>query len=88
MNRRNRRISTAAMLFMLATLSLVGQVLAQDDRDQDGLPDSWEIHYFGDLRQGADDDPDGDGFSNLAEYLDGTSPIDPNDRPDPPHSNS
>jgi Tol biopolymer transport system component len=53
------------------------------DSDGDGIPDWWMIKYFGhptgqasDLSQ-ASDDADGDGMSNLQEYLAGTSPIDP-----------
>lgn len=51
----------------------------------DGLPDGWEVKYFRvgneDLesvivRQGPDDDPDGDGISNRLEYLAGTIPTD------------
>lgn len=43
------------------------------DRDGDGMPNWWENNYDLDpddplLNEGADGDPDGDGFSNLAEY--------------------
>ena len=44
------------------------------DRDADGLPDSWEQIYFGGLNQNATADFDGDGISNLTEFLDGTNP--------------
>ena len=44
------------------------------DADADGLPDVWERHYFYNLSATATGDPDGDGISNLAEYLAGTSP--------------
>lgn len=83
MNTKNARITTIATFLLLATVSLVGQVIAYDDFDQDGLPDSWELQYFGDLSQGPGDDFDGDGFINLEEYEAGTDPTDPNDRPDP-----
>jgi hypothetical protein len=49
------------------------------DTDNDGLPDAWEIEYFGsinDPRATPNADPDGDGFSNLQEYLAGTDPLD------------
>jgi hypothetical protein len=44
------------------------------DTDADGLPDDWELWYFGDLSQGPDDDYDTDGLTNLEEYLAGTDP--------------
>jgi Tol biopolymer transport system component len=50
------------------------------DTDADGIPDQWTTHFFGhptgqsgDLSQ-ANDDADGDGMSNLDEYLAGTDP--------------
>jgi hypothetical protein len=52
------------------------------DSDGDGIPDNWMMQYFGhatgqasDLSR-AQDDADGDGVSNLAEYLAGTNPRD------------
>ncbi|MCK4658304.1 MAG: hypothetical protein KAV82_02175 [Phycisphaerae bacterium] len=50
--------------------------LTRDDTDGDGLPDEWEMQYFGSLHQGPDDDPDIDGLSNLCEYEAGTDPTD------------
>jgi hypothetical protein len=47
------------------------------DTDGDGLPDNWEIKYFGTLAWGAEDDPDGDGLNNLYEYLAGKDPTKP-----------
>lgn len=44
------------------------------DTDSDGLPDTWELQYFGDLNQTADGDFDGDGLTNLQEYQGGTDP--------------
>ena len=44
------------------------------DSDNDGLPDEWEMQYFGNLEQGPTGDPDGDGLQNLYEYLAGTNP--------------
>ncbi len=48
------------------------------DSDGDGLPDAWEIARFGNLSQGPNGDPDGDGFTNLQEYLADTDPADGN----------
>jgi hypothetical protein len=44
------------------------------DTDGDGLPDSWEMQYFGSLNQTAGGDFDGDGVSNLTEYQQGRNP--------------
>jgi hypothetical protein len=38
------------------------------DTDADGLPDGWELNWFGNLDQTAASDPDSDGLSNLREY--------------------
>jgi hypothetical protein len=43
------------------------------DLDNDGMPDWWEQQYFGG-HANPDADPDGDGLSNLSEYLAGTGP--------------
>jgi subtilisin family serine protease len=45
------------------------------DTDTNGLPDWWELEYFGHLT-GTDPnaDPDQDGMGNLAEWLAGTNP--------------
>jgi len=45
-----------------------------EDSDNDSLPDWWEYSAFGDLDQLANQDPDGDGLSNLQEYQQGTNP--------------
>ncbi len=57
--------------------------LADIFSDTDGIPDWWRLAYFGhptgqaaDLSRGSDD-PDGDGASNLSEYLAGTDPLNP-----------
>jgi RHS repeat-associated protein len=47
------------------------------DSDADGLPDSWEIQYFGNLFQTGSGNPDGDGRTNAQEYADGTDPTVP-----------
>lgn len=58
------------------------------DEDGDGMPQAWEEEYGLDLQNNdAGEDPDGDLFTNLQEYLAGTNPIDPNSRP-PNHAPS
>nr|WP_321349275.1 LamG-like jellyroll fold domain-containing protein [uncultured Methanoregula sp.] len=57
------------------------------DADQDGLPDAWERQYFGNLSRGPDEDYDGDGLTNLQEYLAGSNPnpdVDADGLPDSP----
>ena len=50
------------------------------DSYSEGIPDSWRLSYFGSpnpsvgLKHHAADDADGDGFSNLKEYLLGSKP--------------
>ena len=45
------------------------------DLDLDGLPDGWEVSFFGNLNQTGDDDEDNDGRDNFFEYSHGTSPV-------------
>ena len=47
-----------------------------DDSDQDGMLDTWEMANFGNLAQTANGDADGDGMTNLQEFLAGTNPKD------------
>ena len=44
------------------------------DANGNGIPDWWEMKYFGNLKQPALGDYDGDGVNNLNEYLEGTNP--------------
>jgi hypothetical protein len=64
--------------FVGAPSPLVANSSNPSDADGDGLPDAWEIQYFGainDPRSTPGADPDGDGLTNAEEYLAGTSPI-------------
>jgi uncharacterized repeat protein (TIGR01451 family) len=50
-------------------------VPAYADSDSDGVPDGWELGFFGRLDFDLGADPDGDGISNVFEYLLCTSPV-------------
>jgi hypothetical protein len=47
------------------------------DADNDGMDDPWELDHFGTLARDGTGDYDGDGATDLAEYLTGTEPADP-----------
>jgi hypothetical protein len=58
---------TSGAMFVIPT--------AGTDSDNDGLPDTWEIAYFGSLAQSGGGDPDNDGENNAAEYGNDSSPV-------------
>jgi len=51
------------------------------DTDHDGMPDEWETIHFASLSQGSPTDSssnfDGDGYTDLEEFLNGTDPTKP-----------
>ncbi len=49
-------------------------LLAMVDSDANGLPDWWEFTYFGVIDVNPNADPDGDGMTNLQEFLAATDP--------------
>ncbi|HEX7860505.1 MAG TPA: thrombospondin type 3 repeat-containing protein [Verrucomicrobiae bacterium] len=49
-----------------------------EDANADGIPDEWQRENWGKVWPGATVDSDGDGASNLAEFLAGTDPTDGN----------
>jgi len=52
-------------------------VMVLVDANGNGINDDWEVANFGHIGVSPDADPDGDGFSNLEEYLAGTDPTEP-----------
>ncbi len=59
------------------TLLVADALSPAADTDGDGLPDSWEMRFFGSLAENASGDPDRDGMSNLEEYRCGARPDKP-----------
>lgn len=55
-------------------LELDGRNAATDDTDGDGLPDGWELGFFGSLVHPGTADPDRDGIDNATELAEGTNP--------------
>lgn len=50
-------------------------ITAFPDDDGDGLPNAWEVHWFGGPMASTPElDPDGDGISNLQEFILGLDP--------------
>jgi hypothetical protein len=56
------------------TLSGSNAITILADTNSNGIPDHWEIAHFGSLNEPATGDFDGDGVSNLNEYLLGRNP--------------
>ncbi len=58
---------------------------ANADSDGDGMPDCWEVqHGLNPLVNDAEGDADGDRYSNLLEYMEGTAPNNASDHPNWP----
>lgn len=51
------------------------QLTSPADLDGNGLPDSWETHYFSGVGVDPHSDPDGDGLTNAQEWALGNDPL-------------
>jgi len=79
---RNVALNPVSGILMSTSKTAVAVYIRADlDADIDGLPDWWEMFYFGSLDRLPGGDDDGDGFSNIKETLDGTDPMDPGSTP-------
>jgi hypothetical protein len=67
----NRALSQTEIQSIYAARTF-GKILTETEPD--GMPDSWELQYFGNLNRTGSGDYDGDGVSDLGEYLNGTNP--------------
>jgi hypothetical protein len=66
----NYQIATLGQLKVVFSFSINGLV----DSDGNGLSDAWEVDHFGQIGVDPTADADGDGISNLEEFIFGTNP--------------
>ena len=69
-----RSLETVAVTVYEATTLTANYLPSGFDEDADGLADGWELYWFGNLDQGAADDSDGDGYTQVVEFALGTNP--------------
>jgi hypothetical protein len=76
---RIRRLLPACLAAWLICCLGTTTACADQDTDRDGIPDAWETQYGFQPNNplDANNDPDGDGVSNLNEHIAGTNPLNP-----------
>ena len=70
-----RSLNPVSLILQQNTTATAHYLPESRDSDGDGLPDWYEIEYFGNLTRNATSDSDGDGVTLLVEYTAGTSPL-------------
>lgn len=70
-----RSLNPISFVLLENTTCTAHYLPATRDTDGDGIPDWYEIEYFGNLSQGAASNNDGDGLTLLTEYTGGTHPL-------------
>ena len=67
-------VFSASIGTLESTQAAVLRVCPAADSDCDGMDDAWELQYFGTLDRDGNGDFDGDGISDLDEFLAGSDP--------------
>lgn len=70
-----RSLNSVSFILLEDTTATAHYLPATRDIDGDGVPDWYEMEYYGTLTKPASYDGDGDGISLLAEYTGGTHPL-------------
>src|SRR5207249_1757537 len=65
---------TFTWVSMTARSNLFLWAISWVDNDGGGLPDWWQLKYFGHTGVDAYSDPDGDGWTTIEEFYNGTNP--------------
>ena len=70
-----RSLNPSSFILLEAVTATAHYLPATRDTDGDGVPDWYELEYYGTLTNPASYDGDGDGISLLAESVAGTNPL-------------
>ena len=79
-NNRNRVLAGSTVSVIQAYLNGIdprgsGAGEVKPDTDFNGLPDGWEIQYFGQIGVDPNADPNGNGLTNMQDYQLGLNPV-------------